>query len=174
MDRKNKDSEVKPARPFAPYRGSISGSGEGMTDEEALSILRKVKPRADRQDPHVEVIVGAEKSPAQTEMAMGIAVPVPRTAFGKGIYVSPKLYENLPKTVAPPRVVIPRTDLKESLRSILGRAKALRTVEDALGQGQSLRMRLLLDKSTIDLDLSREDSEDLEASLSDLIDKSID
>ncbi len=39
-----------PARRIVTARGSISGSGRGMSDAEALAILRGKEPRLSRED----------------------------------------------------------------------------------------------------------------------------
>lgn len=182
MDRKRKDSSPKRAgRRFAPYRGSISGSGAGMSDEQALAILREVESGPGRQSPDIEVVVGTEPVSAQTEMSVGPAPDDPEIGwtvrkiggFGSPItrfaYSLPDAYPS-----EAPRVVISKADLRSPIRSVLDQGKALRLVEDALGQGESLRMRLLMDKSTIDIQLSGDVSDGLEASLSDLIDRSLD
>jgi hypothetical protein len=182
MTRKSdtKDSRATGNR-VVPERGTISGSGVGMPDEQALSILRNVEPGPARNDPDIEVVVGAKEQPAQVEIPLSMEkheADAPAKAFKK-MSMKPGLF-TVPVATPPPlpdivpRIVIQRMDLHSSLRSVLDRAKALRLAEDAFGHGESLRMRLLMDRSTIDLDLSQADSEDLEASLSDLIDKSID
>jgi hypothetical protein len=40
-----------PARRIVTDRGSISGSGGGMSDAEALAILRRKEPRSARENP---------------------------------------------------------------------------------------------------------------------------
>lgn len=181
MSKKRKGHSSSKPLPLGvvPDRGSTSGSGEGMSDEEALEILRKTEPGPVRENPDIEVVVGAKEHPAQTMIPLRVEKSVLEPeilARAKEMRVEPlvPVYEKaLKEAFVPRRVVISRADLHSSIRSVLDRAKALRLAEEALGKGESLRMRLLLDKSTIDVDLSRKDSDNLEATFSDLIDRSL-
>lgn len=175
------DSDAPP-RGVVPDRGSIAGTGEGMSDEEALAILRGVADQPTGTDPDIEVVVGdAAERASQTQMPVaieGVHPPIEimqkaaAAMAGRSFRLSTRQIP-LKKIAEPPRVIISREDLRSSMRAVFDQTKTLRLAEDALAKNETLRMRILMDKSTIDFDVSKQASDDLEATFSDLIDRSL-
>ena len=178
--KKNNPSLTQPRRRIVPDRGSISGSGEGMSDAEALAILRKKESPSARENPDIEVVVKTEPPKDQTELPMELPGYTPIEGWSKAVstYKNPSLsdlsyyLEKLTPDLT--RIAIDKADLNSPLGSILDQTSAIRLAEQVWGKGESLRMRLLLDRSTIDLDLPKGDSDALEATIHDLIDRSLD
>lgn len=159
---------------IVPERGTISGSGSGMSDEEALAVLRRVEPKPGAEEPDIEVVVSPSVSRHQTR--------IPSSFFGKEAdlhllkpFASQHAYSYSSQETKPSegKIVVNAENLSSTVRSVLDRGHVLPLAEDALGKGEPLRMRLFLGKSTIDLDLSEEQLGGLDLTLDELIARAV-